>query len=80
MATPEHRQQLERGHVQALNGNAERIALKIVCFDDADLLWAKEIASSWPELDLYLSAGLPSLHQSTCAAQWRHVFAGSASR
>jgi 7-carboxy-7-deazaguanine synthase len=59
MATPTHREQLDHFMSKALEGSADRLALKIVCFDDADLRWAKKIASSWPELDLYLSAGTP---------------------
>jgi 7-carboxy-7-deazaguanine synthase len=33
--------------------------LKIVCFDAADLDWAKTIASQYPSLPLFLSAGTP---------------------
>lgn len=33
--------------------------LKIVCFDATDLRWAKDIASRYPSLPLFLSAGTP---------------------
>lgn len=33
--------------------------LKVVCFDDVDLAWAKEVAAAYPECPLYLSAGTP---------------------
>ena len=59
MATHAHRAQLDHFMSKALQGSVGRLALKIVCFEDADLFWAKEVASSWPELDLYLSAGTP---------------------
>jgi 7-carboxy-7-deazaguanine synthase len=59
MATPAHHEQLESFMSKALAGDSDRLALKIVCFDDVDLRWAKQIAASWPELELYLSAGTP---------------------
>lgn len=37
----------------------DRAVLKIVCFDDADLEWAKRVVAAWSELPLYLSAGTP---------------------
>src|SRR4051812_6900175 len=33
--------------------------LKIVCFDERDLEWAKAVASEFPTIPLYLSAGTP---------------------
>jgi 7-carboxy-7-deazaguanine synthase len=33
--------------------------LKIVCFDELDLAWAKEVAAEFPSLPLFLSAGTP---------------------
>jgi 7-carboxy-7-deazaguanine synthase len=33
--------------------------LKIVCFDQTDLAWAKEVAARYPSLPLFLSAGTP---------------------
>jgi hypothetical protein len=33
--------------------------LKIACFDEADLRWAKAVAATWPAPKLYLSAGTP---------------------
>lgn len=35
------------------------VALKIVCFDDGDLDWAKGVARRWPGPELHLSAGTP---------------------
>ncbi|SHG60305.1 7-carboxy-7-deazaguanine synthase QueE [Cognatishimia maritima] len=37
-------------------GNAETV-LKIVIFDEADYLWAKEAAARYPELPLYIQPG-----------------------
>ncbi len=31
----------------------------MVCFDEADLRWAKAIAGRFPDVPLYLSAGTP---------------------
>jgi 7-carboxy-7-deazaguanine synthase len=33
--------------------------LKVVCFDELDLAWAKEVAAEFPTLPLFLSAGTP---------------------
>jgi 7-carboxy-7-deazaguanine synthase len=35
------------------------VVLKVVCFDDQDLAWAKLVRSAYPELPLMLSAGTP---------------------
>jgi 7-carboxy-7-deazaguanine synthase len=59
MATPSHRNQFEEFMSRALANNSAGSVLKIVCFDQGDLVWAKEISSSWPDVDLYLSAGTP---------------------
>jgi 7-carboxy-7-deazaguanine synthase len=60
MDSDAHRAQLERFMAAALAGpSAGRTALKIVCFDEADLRWAKTIAARWPQPELHLSAGTP---------------------
>lgn len=38
-----------------------QIALKIVIFDDADYTWAKDAASRYPDLPLYLQPGNPDI-------------------
>lgn len=40
-------------------GSWASAVLKIVCFDEADLAWAKGVARRWSEPALYLSAGTP---------------------
>jgi 7-carboxy-7-deazaguanine synthase len=40
-------------------GSWASAVLKIVCFDDVDLAWAKAVAGRWPGPELYLSAGTP---------------------
>lgn len=59
MATEAHRHGYEAfmSRVTALAGDAA--ALKIVCFDEIDLRWAKQVAAAHPELPLHLSAGTP---------------------
>lgn len=37
----------------------ESVVLKIVCFDEEDLAWAKRVARRWPDPELHLSAGTP---------------------
>jgi 7-carboxy-7-deazaguanine synthase len=59
MDTPAHRRQLEEFLSRAAELPAGVVALKIVCFDEIDLRWAKEHAAEWPELPLHLSAGTP---------------------
>jgi 7-carboxy-7-deazaguanine synthase len=60
MATPSHEAQLVAFMEAALDAqSASASVLKIVCFDDADLAWAKRTAAQWPSLPLYLSAGTP---------------------
>ena len=43
----------------ASQGGTDRLVLKVVCFDEIDLRWAKEVAAAWPEFALFLSAGTP---------------------
>jgi 7-carboxy-7-deazaguanine synthase len=38
---------------------AERVVLKLVCFDEADVRWAKQLIARWADLPLFLSAGTP---------------------
>jgi 7-carboxy-7-deazaguanine synthase len=38
---------------------AERVVLKIVCFDEADVQWAKDRMAQWPQPPVFLSAGTP---------------------
>jgi 7-carboxy-7-deazaguanine synthase len=55
-----HRAQLERFMEAATTASiAEQMALKIVCFDEADVRWAKTVAARWPQPELHLSAGTP---------------------
>jgi 7-carboxy-7-deazaguanine synthase len=60
MAGEVHEAQFE-GFMQkaGANGSWDGVALKIVCFDEVDLAWAKQVASRWPGPDLHLSAGTP---------------------
>jgi len=37
----------------------DRSVLKIVCFDEADLAWAKDVAIAYGHVPLFLSAGTP---------------------
>ena len=41
------------------NGAFVSVVLKVVCFDDQDLQWAKRFRSEYPEIPLMLSAGTP---------------------
>ena len=38
---------------------ADRVVLKIVCFDEADVRWAKQRIARWAHLPIFLSAGSP---------------------
>lgn len=58
MATARRREQFE-GFMERTMRAAARSVLKIVCFDQIDLRWAKEVAAAYPDLALYLSAGTP---------------------
>jgi 7-carboxy-7-deazaguanine synthase len=59
MDTERHRSQFERFMESAQVVNADGLVLKIVCFDEIDLGWAREISSHWPSVPLFLSAGTP---------------------
>jgi 7-carboxy-7-deazaguanine synthase len=60
MANPVHQAQLEAFMVQVSEADAwGSMVLKVVCFDEEDLSWAKAVAGRWPALDLHLSAGTP---------------------
>jgi 7-carboxy-7-deazaguanine synthase len=58
MADPRRREQFARFMSQAASVSSQAI-LKIVCFDEIDLTWAKEVASAHAEMPLFLSAGTP---------------------
>lgn len=58
MATVRLREQFEQFMECATSAGA-RSVLKIVCFDEIDLRWAKDVAAAHPDLALYLSAGTP---------------------
>jgi 7-carboxy-7-deazaguanine synthase len=58
MATEEHARRFDRFMASAVVA-FDRAVLKVVCFDDADLVWGKAVAGRWPQLPLYLSAGTP---------------------
>jgi 7-carboxy-7-deazaguanine synthase len=60
MATPEHEHRFADFMRRAASARPGARVLKIVCFDDTDLAWAKRVASEHPDLPLYLSAGTPS--------------------
>lgn len=74
MANKAHEEQFEAFMGKACGGAGwGSTVLKIVCFDEEDLAWAKAVARSWPDLDLYLSAGTPvpaprDLHQAVGAS------------
>jgi 7-carboxy-7-deazaguanine synthase len=59
MDTERHRAQFERFMEAAIVANAAAVVLKIVCFDEIDLSWAREVAACHPSVPLYLSAGTP---------------------
>ena len=59
MASASHRQGLGRFMAEALKHGDRYLVLKIVCFEEADLRWAREIAATWATPDLHLSAGTP---------------------
>jgi 7-carboxy-7-deazaguanine synthase len=40
-------------------GSWASVALKIVCFDEEDLAWAKGVGCRWPGPEFHLSAGTP---------------------
>src|SRR5262249_15646003 len=59
MATAANRDKLVRflGHLD--DSHASRSVLKIVCFAEVDLDWARSLAAEYPQLPLYLSADTP---------------------
>jgi 7-carboxy-7-deazaguanine synthase len=59
MATEAHRRQFETFMARAGELPSAVPVLKIVCFDEIDLGWAKQVAGAWPQLPLHLSAGTP---------------------
>jgi len=59
MASSKHLAQLVSFMAMALADSENSAVLKIVCFDEVDLQWAKGIAARWPSIPLHLSAGTP---------------------
>ena len=60
MASPRNEQRFNAFMASTrVAGAHERVVLKIVCFDEEDVLWAKRTASSCPGVPLMLSAGTP---------------------
>lgn len=59
MATPSRTSRFGAFMEKALAEAAEQMVLKIVCFDEADLAWAKDTAAAYPDVPLFLSAGTP---------------------
>ncbi|MGO9790991.1 MAG: 7-carboxy-7-deazaguanine synthase QueE [Solirubrobacteraceae bacterium] len=60
MASDRHERQLFAFMASALGTRAASlVVLKIVCFDESDVDWAKRMAANWPEFPLFLSAGTP---------------------
>ena len=57
MANVRHTAQFDRFMQSA--GSVGTLVLKIVCFDDEDLVWAKAVRHRYPHYPLYLSAGTP---------------------
>jgi 7-carboxy-7-deazaguanine synthase len=58
MATSKHREQLDRFMQEALAATfPEKLAMKIVVFDEADLDWAIDRFCEWPRVEPYLSVG-----------------------
>jgi 7-carboxy-7-deazaguanine synthase len=58
MATARHAQKFEQFMEAATAARASSV-LKIVCFDEHDLAWAREVSGAYPDVPLYLSAGTP---------------------
>jgi 7-carboxy-7-deazaguanine synthase len=60
MATARHEEILAGFMAAALASPAsEGLIMKIVCFDERDLRWAKQTAQRWAGVTLFLSAGTP---------------------
>jgi 7-carboxy-7-deazaguanine synthase len=58
MATEAHARQFA-GFMSAAAEAFDRSVLKVVCFDEVDVNWAKGVAARWPALPVFLSAGTP---------------------
>ncbi len=58
MASDAHDAQFD-AFMRAAAAVADRIVLKIVCFDEADVRWAKRRTAPWRGLPVFLSAGTP---------------------
>ena len=58
-AAPREAVRAVHGPAHGLGGAVDRAVLKIVCFDEPDLAWAKATASAYPRIPLLLSAGTP---------------------
>ena len=59
MATAKHVAQFDRFMSAVADACADRAVLKVVVFDEDDLVWAIEVSERCAELPLYLSAGTP---------------------
>lgn len=59
MATPGNEAQFTRFMERLDSATQARATLKVVCFNEVDLAWAKSTAAAWPDLPFYLSAGTP---------------------
>jgi 7-carboxy-7-deazaguanine synthase len=60
MANSRHQRQFVDFMHKALASPASNsLTLKIVCFDETDLRWAKQVRTGWPRAPLFLSAGTP---------------------
>jgi 7-carboxy-7-deazaguanine synthase len=45
--------------MRAAEAVVDRLVIKIVCFDEADVSWAKRRIAQWPHLPVFFSAGTP---------------------
>lgn len=59
MVTPRHTEQLHDFMAAVTHRAADTAVMKIVCFDETDLAWSKDMTQRWPDLRLFLSAGTP---------------------
>jgi 7-carboxy-7-deazaguanine synthase len=60
MATTTHERQFVGFMAKALASRAApSLTLKVVCFDEIDLGWAKQVRRGWPDVPLFLSVGTP---------------------
>lgn len=58
MASESHARQFERFMTAAVPV-LTRAVLKVVCFDEGDVRWAKALVGRWPQVPVFLSAGTP---------------------